>query len=187
MIDPDIEEDNDLNCTQIITHSSYYDSEKLTTTLQACKNRFTIFSTNIQSINAKIDELRLFIESLKIFNFMFSAICVQESWLAEGDNRSLIQLEGYECIPQGKLCSSKGGLIIYLHETFKYKLKQKLNTYATWEGQVIEVMRGKTLNKPLYIGNIYRPPKENLEFYNQFIEEFTPILVNLEKKTRMLY
>ncbi len=27
---------------------------------------------------------------------------------------------------------------------------------------------------------IYRPPKENLELYNQFIEEFAPILGNLE-------
>ncbi len=47
-------------------------------------------------------------------------------------------------------------------------------------------MRGKTLNKPLYIGNIYLPPKANLEFYNQFIEEFTPIFVNLEKKMSYL-
>ncbi len=45
-------------------------------------------------------------------------------------------------------------------------------------------MRGKTLNKPLYIGNIYRPPKENLEFYNQFIEEVAPILVNLDKNNK---
>ncbi len=45
-------------------------------------------------------------------------------------------------------------------------------------------MRGKTLNKPLYIGNIYRPPKENLEFYNQFIEEFAPILVNHDKNNK---
>ncbi len=26
--DPDIDEDNELNCPQIIRHSSYYDSEK---------------------------------------------------------------------------------------------------------------------------------------------------------------
>ncbi len=45
-------------------------------------------------------------------------------------------------------------------------------------------MRGKTLSKPLYIGNIYRPPKQNLEFYNQFIEEFAPILVNLKKNNK---
>ncbi len=127
--------------------------------MHICKNEFTIFSTNIQSINAKIDELRLFIEHLKIFNFMFSVICIQERWLSEGADTSLIQLEGYKCIPQGKYFSSKRGLIIYLHENFKYKLKLELNNYTTWEGQSIEIMRAKTLNKPLYIGNIYRPPK----------------------------
>ncbi len=50
--------------------------------------------------------------------------------------------------------------------------------------QCIEIMRVTTLNKPLYIGNIYKPPKENLEFYNQFIEEFAPILVNLDKNNK---
>ncbi len=118
---------------------------------------------------------------------MFSVICILETWLSEGADTSLIQLEGYKCIPQGKCCSSKGGLIIYLHENFNYKLKLELTKYTTWEGQCIEVMKGKTLSKPLYIGNIYRPPKENLEFYNQFIDEFAPILVNLEKITKMWF
>ncbi len=67
------------------------------------------FSTNIQSINAEIDELRLFIEHLKTYNIMFSVICIQESWLSEGADTSLIQLECCKCIPQGKYCSSKGG------------------------------------------------------------------------------
>ncbi len=61
-------------------------------------------------------------------------------------------------------------------------LNYKLINYTTWESQCIEVMKGKNLSKPLYIGNIYRPPKQNLDFYNQFIEEFAPILSNLEKK-----
>ncbi len=52
--------------------------------------------------------------------------------------------------------------MIYLHENFKYKLKLELNNYTTWEVQCIEIMRGKTLNQPLYIGNIYRPPRMNL-------------------------
>ncbi len=108
---------------------------------------------------------------------MFSAICVQESWLSEGDDTSLIQLEGYECILQGKSCSSKGGLIIYFLDNFKHKTKLMLNNYTTWERQVIEVIQKKTLSKSLYIGNIYQPPKENLEFYDQFIHEFTSVLV----------
>ncbi len=36
----------------------------------------------------------------------------------------------------------------------------------------------------MYIGDIYRPPNENFEFYNQFIEEFAPILVNLDKNNK---
>ncbi len=97
----------ELNCPQIISHSSYYDYGKLLTTLQTCKNKFTIFSTNIHSTNAKIDELRLFTEHLNSFNFMFSAICIHESWLSEEADTSLIQLKGYECVPQGIFCSTK--------------------------------------------------------------------------------
>ncbi len=68
ILDNDGDEDDESNCPQIISHSSYYDFEKLSLTLQACKNKFTIFSTNIQYINAKIYELRLFIEC-EIFKF----------------------------------------------------------------------------------------------------------------------
>ncbi len=76
---------------------------------------------------------------------MFSAICIQESCLFEGADTSLIQLEGYKCIPQANFVVLKRGLMIYLHENFKYKLKLELNNYTTWEGQCIEIMSGKTL------------------------------------------
>jgi prefoldin subunit 5 len=66
-------EDNESNIPEIINHSSYYDFEQLSAKLQTCKSKFTIFSSNIQSINAKIDELKLFIDSLKTLNFMLSS------------------------------------------------------------------------------------------------------------------
>ncbi len=47
VLDHDMDEDNELNCPQIISHSSYYDLEKLSIILQTCKNKFTIFGTNI--------------------------------------------------------------------------------------------------------------------------------------------
>ena len=106
-------DDNDSHQPPIIQHSPYYDIEHLISTVNKFNKQFSIFSTNAQSINAKIDELKIFIECLHQHNFAFSAICIQESWLAEGDNISQIQLEGYICIPQGKSCTSKGGLIIY--------------------------------------------------------------------------
>ncbi len=71
---------------------------------------------------------------IKQFDFMFSAICVQESSLEEDSDTSQIQLEGYKCIPQGRSSSTKGGLLIYLHENFECDSKFKLRGYDTWVG-----------------------------------------------------
>ncbi len=123
---------------QIIYHSHHYDSNKFPETLAIRKNGLNILSTNIQSIYAKIDELQIFIENLNTANITFSAICIQETWLSEGDDLSQIQLDGYKCIPLGKSCSTKGGLIIYLQEQFEYMDKSKL-IYNTWVSQIIQV------------------------------------------------
>ena len=139
----------------MIHHSPYYDSNKLSSVLKNNQNSFSIFSTNIQSINAKFMELKIFIEMLNQLKYSFSAICVQESWLSENDDTSQIQLEGYQCIPQGKSSSSKGGLIIYLNNKFNHINKMTLSKYKTWEGQFIEVKKGEHLTKPIIIGNIY--------------------------------
>ncbi len=50
---------------QIISHSPYYDHNELAPILSKCKNAFSIWSTNIQSVNAKFDELKIFIEFWK--------------------------------------------------------------------------------------------------------------------------
>ncbi len=55
----------------------------------------------------------------------------------------------------------------------------ELNTYDTWEGQVIEVKKGNHLPKPVIIGNIYRPPKDLIDKYQEFITELSPILGTL--------
>jgi hypothetical protein len=180
IIEPDPDNDDNLEQPELIRHSPYHDFNKLLSTLKNCKNQFSIFSTNIQSIHAKIDELRIFVECLKMHNYAFSAICIQESWLSDDADTSQIQLDGYKCIPQGKSCSSKGGLIIYLDNQFDYHVKSKLTKYKTWEGQIIQVKKGKSLSKAINIGNIYRPPKELLVNYYELINEFSPILDTLE-------
>ncbi len=76
IIDADVDEDEDMNQIQVMHHSSYYVIENLKTTLKNYKNKFSIFSTNIQSINAKFNELQFFVERLKKAIYMFSAICI---------------------------------------------------------------------------------------------------------------
>ena len=73
-----------------------------------------ILSLNTQSINAKFDTFIAFLEIAKQQNVHFHAICLQETWLSENSDLSLLQLNGFTCFSQGKQCSSHGGLITYI-------------------------------------------------------------------------
>ncbi len=128
-------------------NSPYYDFNKLSSVLRNKQNSFSIFGTNIQSINAKFTELKIFIKMFNKLKYSFSAIYVQESWLSENDDTSQIQLEGYQCIAQGKSSSCKGGLIIYINNKFNHINKMTLSKFKTWEGQFIEVKKGEHLTK----------------------------------------
>ena len=125
-------------------------------------------STNIKSINSKFDELEAFVYYLSTINFKFSIICLQESCISENDDLSLIQLNGYVCTPQGKSCSTKGGLIICVEQSFDYELTMSINSAKNWEAQIIQVTGGG-LSQSIIIGNIYRPPRPSHHNYKEFI------------------
>ncbi len=139
--------------------------EKLIPLLTKSKNGFSIFSTNIQSIRAKFDELQIFVEHLRSFNFEFSAICTQERIISDKDDLSQIELKGYTLIPQGKSCGKNGGLVIYLYEQFKHEYKLKLNKQNSWEGQFMQIRKGENFIHSIIIGNIYRPPNDLISSY----------------------
>ncbi len=110
--------------------------ENLIPFLTKSKNGFSIFSTNIQSIRVKFDELQIFVEHLRTLNFEFSAICTQDSFISDRDDLSQIELKCYTLTPQGKSCSKNGGLVIYLHEQFKHEYKLKLTNKTLWRGSL---------------------------------------------------
>ena len=103
------DETNESDSLPIMKTSSYYDTDHFKSLVNTKINSFGILSTNIQSINAKFNELAAFVQELHLINYAFSIICIQESWLTEQDDLSHIQLE--DCISLGKNSSTKGGLI----------------------------------------------------------------------------
>ena len=104
---------------------------------------------------------------------------MQKCWISENDNLSQIQLVGYTCICQGKRCSSSGGLIIYADSRYKYELLDIPSEYTGWERQFIKIS-GDGISKEIIIGNIYRPPKESIEHYLCFINDFSQLLSRLQ-------
>ena len=97
----------------MLTNSSYIDTVKLNDVLASTKDNFTVFSLNIQSINAKFNYLSPLLLDLCNKDTGFSATCLQESWLSENSDLSQYHIPNYNTIHQFKNCSGHGGLINY--------------------------------------------------------------------------
>ena len=71
-----------------IPDSHYYDFNSFKSLIDTNKNKFSILSSNMQSLHAKFSELLAFVIDLQSAQFNFSIICIQESWLNENDDIS---------------------------------------------------------------------------------------------------
>ena len=167
-----VDNTDDAEELNIIKHSPYFDQENFIKISRGKNENFTVLSLNIQSINAKFDQLKILLHLIQENNCHISAICLQETWLRDDTNNALISLENYNFISQGKKCSSHGGLAIYLHEKYNFKTVPSPIISDILEGHFIEISEVDT-NRPTHIllGNIYRPPRDVLLNYKSFTEE----------------
>ena len=97
-------------------HSRYIDMSEIQSMFQNNYSKFLILTLNIQSVNAKFNNLYPIINNLASQGLYFGAICLQETWTSNDSDLSLLQLPGYQLIHQGCKCTKHGGLIIYLNE-----------------------------------------------------------------------
>ena len=64
-------------------------------------------------------------------------------------------LQDYDCIPQGKTSTSKGGLILYVDDQYNSKVTFNLNIYEHWE------VRGDSKSTGRFL-ILYRDFEENI-------------------------
>ena len=99
-----------------------------------------------------------------------------------------IRIPGYDLIHQGRYCGKKGGLIIYLKDSFSYKIRHLVKPHEQWEHLFIDVY-SESLENKITIGNIYRPPRfnnNNVAIQN-FITEFRQSQKNSPKKKTIVF
>ena len=170
---------------EIIQNSPYYDENNFNNFIEDKNTHFSLLSTNVESVNAKIDELIIFIEQLREINFEFSVICLQECWITKEQDIFQIKINGYTCICQCSSVGRKGGLITYLNDKFAYKFKSNHESSA-WEGQFVEIS-GNGLDKNIILGNIYRPPRNIIENISTFNEELSDILTSMDHNNSEIF
>jgi hypothetical protein len=135
-----------------IHDSPYLDGRELIQLAKQHANKYFILRMNCQCLNAKLNELLIYIYHLKSEGLEFGAICLHETWIGD-DNGSLYEIPRYKNVFQ---------MVFYpwrindLKYTINYDIIDTPN-YNTWETQFIEIRRSDE-NKRLIIGNLYRPP-----------------------------
>ena len=179
-----INEDTGNEEPSLINEIRYYGNNEFINLLKGKDDFFNILSLNCQSLNSKFNQLKTYLELYKQNKVVIHAICLQETWIADGDDCSLLQLEDYNFISKGKSCSAHGGAAIYLHKQFSYVVLQ-LYEAISFDGLFIKVIMESfsahsTVQKTLIIGNLYRPPRQNVDQINSFISDFEKILDSLK-------
>ena len=166
--------------------SFYYSTEHLTTINSPLNHSFRIFSLNVRSLRAQIDEIRIFLGTLADSDIYFDVLCFQETWLDSNDDTSLIGIDGYKIFLRAKSCSAHGGLAIYVRNHLSCELVSIAN-YNSWEGLFVRVNENETAGESIVIGNIYRPPNVRTDHLTAFFDEFNSYLQNILSGTTARY
>ena len=91
----------------------------------------------MQSLNAKFDQLKIFLYDLTYHGHKISFIYIQETWLSDQQDNWFFQLEGYNFQSQPKTHSDHGGGDIYVNESYDYS--ELYTGSQIWGGMLIEV------------------------------------------------
>ena len=162
----------------------YYNNNEFIKLLKGKNDSFNVLSLNCQSLNSKFNQLKIYIELFKQNKVSIDAICLQETWIGDHDDCSLLQLEDYNFIKKGKSCSAHGGTAIYLHRQFNYDILELCES-SFWDGLFVKVnieslSACNTRRKTFVIGSIYRPPRQNIDQINSFTSDLEKLIDSLK-------
>ena len=114
--------------------------------------------------------------------------CPGIRWFSNETDLALYQIPGYKLISIGHHASIKGGLVIYLHDSWNFKIVHSNKNSQIWESLIIEISNPCNGSAPtIILGNIYRPPKSGRNELDTLNTEFNQVLLDLQSNTHMVY
>ena len=120
-----------------------------------------------------------------------SVITLQETWADDEIEMNYFNLPNYTMVHEDSRLSKQGRLITYIHDSFSFERLSDVvyNQNSTVYESMFLKIHNKTSEFTKYIiGNIYRRLSSILAELDQFIDEFTLVVHNLqEEKPSMSY
>ncbi len=136
---------NDLNCKMFKP-----------STKSNCNSMHTALHINIQSLPAKIDNLKLLIHELHEKHIEVDFILLCETFLTD-NNQNHVDIAGYNLVCKNRPNSNRGGVAIYINSKYNFKLREDIaiNIPGTFESIFVEITSN---NFNGIIGEIYCVP-----------------------------
>ena len=176
-----ISDDPDDPMNDHIMPSYYYDMDNFKAFLRK-ERGLKILSLNCCSLRAKYDDIYTFMQELLSCNLRIDILCLQETWLRSGELSTHLHINGFKFISQSARISNHGGLGIYIRNGLEYKSINTFQLSEIFEAQFIEILSPGINCKKITLGNIYRPPRNANDNYDQFLIEFQSYLNALNTK-----
>lgn len=122
------------------------------------KSGFRIFYQNIRSLKNKIAEIEVIIN-----NYKANLVILSETWIND-NQKGFYNINNYNSIYS---CRKRqgGGLGLFLHDTFDYKIIDKYDS-ENHSCIIIKIVKLK-----LIVIAIYRPPSFNINEFLEFLDE----------------
>ena len=178
------------NEASLIGHSKYYNDVDFRNVLHNTNSKISILSLNSQSINAKFDQLELFLDNV-IMESPISVICIQKSCAHEGIEMSQFFLPNYTMIFENRRLSTHGGHTMYIHDDFTYKELNKeiilSSTSNLFESQFVKIWQKTNVFQKYIISNIYRLPSYIGDDLTGFTDEYINLLNLLRSRSKFVY
>lgn len=168
---------DDTNEPVLLKHSPYYDNSEFLDLLKNHSNSGVIMSLNCQSLNAKYDSLRCYLDLFNNSNCNIYAVTLQETWLSVDSDVSLFQMENFNFIHKAKSSSAHGGVATYLHKSLRYEILELNIQPEICDALFLKVFVDckDSEDKTFILGNIYRPPKQTVANVQAFTDQMNAI------------
>ena len=184
-ISPDSEEE-----INFIDHSIYYTDQDYKECISRSKGALRMLNLNCAGLNAKFDNLKIFLAECNNNFFPLHVITLQETHINSNADVQYFELPGYTLVYDLARINSFGGVAIYVHDSFSFtrldidKFKQDSSVY---ESMYLEIYNKDVRFHKYVIGSVYRRPSDLLDDLTQFNEEFSVTLSNIHAVSRQAY
>ena len=162
-IDPDF---NYLNNIKESINSNYYNETTFNSKFKSNTN-FSLLHLNIRSVVSHFTEFLCYLDSL---DFVFKVIALSETAMNATSINYLIP--NYNCEMNIRENRKGGGVSLYVHNTFQYKIRNDLQLGGVVNSVFVELLKTTTNSRHNIIcGCVYRPPSMSLSVFNKLLSD----------------